>query len=121
QVEYHDEHKDIILNPKVIVEVLSESTEVFDRNDKFTRYLMFNPTLTDYVLVSQDKPIVEHFIRQADESWKLFIHIGLEETLSVDSNECKLKLTEIYDRIEFSREALDFIEEINNERLQTGL
>lgn len=121
QVEYHDEHKDIILNPKVIVEVLSESTEVFDRNDKFTRYLMFNPTLTDYVLVSQDKPIVEHFIRQADESWKLFIHIGLEETLSVESIECKLKLTEIYDRIEFSREALDFIEEINNERLQTGL
>jgi Uma2 family endonuclease len=118
-VEYHDEHKDIILNPKVVVEVLSESTEVFDRNTKFTRYRMFNPTLTDYVLVSQDKPMVEHFIRQPDESWKLFIHFGLEKTLSIDSVECTLKLTEIYDRIEFSRETLDFLEEINNERLQT--
>lgn len=121
KVEYHDEQKDIILNPKVVVEVLSESTELFDRNTKFQRYRMFNPTLTDYVLVSQDKPLVEHFIRQADESWKLFIHFGLEETLSVESIDCKLKLTDIYDRIEFSREALDFIEEVNNERLQTQL
>ncbi len=43
--EYHDEHKDIILNPKVIIEVLSESTELFDRNTKFIRYSKFNPTL----------------------------------------------------------------------------
>lgn len=117
KVEYHDEHEDIILNPKVVVEVLSESTEVFDRNTKFTRYRMFNPTLTDYVLVSQDKPMVEHFIRQTDESWKLFIHFGLEEILKMKSIECSIKLTEIYDRIEFSRETLDFIEEVNNERL----
>lgn len=120
-VEYYDEQKDIILNPKVIVEVLSESTEVFDRNTKFTRYRMFNPTLTDYVLVSQDKPMVEHFIRQPDESWKLFIHFGLEKTLSIDSVDCQINLIDIYDRIEFSQEALDFLEEINNERLQTEL
>jgi len=44
EVEYHDRKKDIILNPKVILEVLSDSTEKFDRNDKFTRYQMFNPT-----------------------------------------------------------------------------
>lgn len=121
KVEHHDEKKDIILNPKVVVEVLSESTELFDRNNKFQRYRMFSPALTDYILVSQDKPMVEHFIRQADESWKLFIHIGLEEILNVESIECRLKLTDIYDRIEFSREALDFIEEVNNERLQTQL
>ena len=118
-VEYHDEKKDVILNPKVVVEVLSESTELFDRNDKFQRYRMFNPTLTDYVLVSQDKPMVEHFIRQADESWKMFVHIGLSEILNVESIECRLKLTDIFDRIEFSQEALDFVEEVNNERRQT--
>lgn len=116
KVEHHDEKKDVILNPKVVVEVLSESTELFDRNNKFQRYRMFNPTLTDYVLVSQDKPMFEHFIRQADESWKLFIHIGLQETLNVESIECKLKLNDIYDRIEFSQEVLEFIEEMNNER-----
>jgi hypothetical protein len=49
----------------------------------------------------------------------LFIHFGLDKTLNIESIECSIKLTEIYDRIEFSREALDFIEEINNERLQT--
>ncbi len=120
-VEYHDKRKDIILNPKVIIEVLSESTEIFDRNNKFTRYLMFNATLTDYVLVSQGEPLVEHYVRQSDESWKLFIRFGLEETLNIESIECRIKLTEIYDRIEFSREALDFIEEVKNERLQTEL
>ncbi len=121
KVEHHDEYRDIILNPTVVVEVLSESTEVFDRNDKFQRYRMFNPTLTDYVLVSQDKPMVEHFIRQTDESWKLFIYFGLDKIFKIDSIDCELKLTEIYDRIVFSKEALDFIEEINNERLQTEL
>jgi len=45
---------DVLLNPKVIVETLSESTEGFDRGTKFTRYEEYNPTLTDYILVSQD-------------------------------------------------------------------
>ncbi len=119
--EYHDKFKDIVLNPQVSIEVLSDSTEVFDRSAKFTRYRMFNQTLTDYVLVSQDKPMVEHFIRQTDESWKLFIYFGLDKIFKIDSIDCELKLTEIYDRIVFSKEALDFIEEINNERLQTEL
>ncbi len=79
--EYHDKHKDIVLNPQVIIEILSESTENFDRTSKFTRYRMFNPTLSDYILVSQDKPLVEHFIRQTDDSWKVFIYYGLKEVL----------------------------------------
>src|SRR5262245_24970651 len=67
--EYHDAYKDVILNPTAIVEVLSTSTEAFDRGEKFTRYQTWNPTLTDYLLVSQDQPQVEHFHRQADGSW----------------------------------------------------
>lgn len=118
--EYHDKFKDIVLNPKVIVEVLSESTEVFDRNNKFTRYRMFNPTLTDYVLVSQDKPMVEHFVRQEDDNWNLFIHIGLDKILKIESVECAIKLTDIYDRVEFSAKSLELINEIamiKNERI----
>lgn len=49
--EYHDKYKDIVLNPTVIIEVLSESTEEFDRGTKFMRYRNFNETLTDYILV----------------------------------------------------------------------
>lgn len=118
--EYHDKFKDIVLNPKVIVEVLSDSTEVFDRNNKFTRYRMFNPTLTDYVLVSQDKPMVEHFVRQEDDKWNLFIHIGLDKILKIESVECAIKLTDIYDRVEFSKKSLELINEIakiKNERI----
>lgn len=104
--EYHDKHKDIILNPKVIIEVLSDSTAEFDRTNKFTRYRMFNPTLSDYVLVSQDKPLVEHFVRQPDDSWKVFIYFGLKETAKIESIKSALKLSEIYDRIEFSKEMM---------------
>lgn len=114
EVQYHDRKKDIILNPKVIIEVLSESTEIFDRNDKFTRYKMFNETLTDYILVSQDKPQIEHFIRQEDNGWKVFTYIGLDKLCRIESIECELKLSEIYDRIKFSKKTLNFLEEINN-------
>jgi len=110
--EYHDKFKDIVLNPQVIVEVLSDSTEVFDRNAKFTRYRMFNQTLTDYILVSQDKPMVEHFIRQDDNNWNLNIYLGLDKTLEVESIECSLRLSEIYDRIKFSKETHQLLREI---------
>lgn len=114
EVEYHDKKQDIILNPKAIVEVLSESTGEFDRGEKFTRYRMFNETLTDYVLVSQDKPLVEHFIRQDDNSWKVFTYIGLDKTFNIESIECALRLSEIYDRIKFSKQTLKFLKEIEN-------
>jgi Uma2 family endonuclease len=61
--EYHDSHKDVVLNPKVVLEVLSESAEEFDRGIKFMRYRNFNPTLTDYILISQTEAHVEHYIR----------------------------------------------------------
>ena len=113
-VEYHDKKKDIILNPKVVIEVLSNSTGDFDRGEKFVRYRMFNETLTDYILVSQDKPQIEHFIRQDDNSWKYLTYIGLDKICRVESIECDLKLSEIYDRIEFSKEAIQFLKDIKN-------
>ncbi len=113
-VEYHDKKTDIILNPKVIIEVLSDSTADYDRNKKFTRYKMFNQTLTDYLLVSQDLPQVEHFIRQEDSSWKMFTYLGLDCICRIDSIESELKLSEIYDRIQFSKKVFDFIDELKN-------
>ena len=66
--QYHDEHRDVVINPTVIIEVLSESTEARDRGVKFHRYQSWSPTLTDYVLVSQEALLIEHFERQADGS-----------------------------------------------------
>ena len=114
EVNHYDKRKDIILNPKVIIEVLSESTGDFDRGDKFIRLRMFNETLTDYILVSQDKPQIEHFVRQDDNSWKIFTYIGLDKVCRIESIECELKLTEVYDRIKFSQKALNFLKEIEN-------
>jgi Uma2 family endonuclease len=102
--EYHDEHTDVILNPSVLVEVLSPATEAFDRGEKWTRYQMWNPTLTDYILVSQDRPQVEQFSRQADGSWSFRRYTGLEEMVSIASIECTLKLADVYDRIVFPAE-----------------
>jgi len=63
---FHDRKKDVLTNPQVIFEVLSPSTAEYDRTTKFQRHRMGNKTLTDYILVSQDKPFVEHFFKQTD-------------------------------------------------------
>jgi Uma2 family endonuclease len=99
--EYHDKHKDVVLNPAAIIEVLSEATEEFDRGVKFMRYRNFNPGLTDYLLVSQDEPLVEHYIRQENGDWLLREYQGLKTTFTIDSISCSIKLKDVYDRIEF--------------------
>jgi len=99
--EYHDKHTDIVLNPAVIIEVLSESTADFDRGVKFTRYRMFNPTLTDYILVWQDEPVVEHYNRQANGDWLLKEFHGTDKSFRIDSINCSLSLAEIYERVGF--------------------
>src|ERR1700682_4990288 len=76
--EYHDTYEDVILNPTVIVEVLSPTTEAFDRGEKFARFKTWNLTLQDYLLVSQDQPQIEHFGRQFDGGWSNHRHTGLE-------------------------------------------
>jgi Uma2 family endonuclease len=99
--EYHDVHQDIVLNPAVIIEVLSDSTAEFDRGVKFMRYRSFNPTLTDYILVWQDEPHIEHYIRQASGDWLLKEYDGLDKSFRIDSINCALNMADIYDRIEF--------------------
>lgn len=99
--KYLDKHRDVVLNPKVIVEVLSESTEAFDRGAKFTRYQRYNPTLTDYVLISQDRPQIEHYHRESDGTWTYQCHDGLKATVKLASIKCRLKSAEVYHRIMF--------------------
>ena len=65
QPRFHDQRGDVLLNPTVIFEVLSPSTEKYDRGEKFRRYRTQIESLQDYVMVSQDKPRIEHHQRQA--------------------------------------------------------
>ncbi len=102
EVEYHDAFKDVILNPKAILEVLSPATEAFDRGEKFTRFQTYNPTLSDYVLVSQDKPQIEHFAKTVDGQWTYQLHAGLDGVVVIASIGCTLQMAEVYDRIVFA-------------------
>jgi Uma2 family endonuclease len=100
--EYHDAHKDIVLNPTVIVEVLSPKTESFDRKEKFLRFRKHNPTLTDYILVSQERPLVEHHTRNASRRWSMQLYEEMDANFEISSIGCVLKLSRIYHRIVFA-------------------
>jgi Uma2 family endonuclease len=98
---FHDERKDVLVNPIAIFEVLSPSTEAYDRGEKFLRYRTQISTLQEYILVSQEKPMVEHFTRQTDGTWVSVVVSGLSENLYLASIECRLALEEIYSRVVF--------------------
>jgi Uma2 family endonuclease len=86
---------DTLLNPNLIVEVLSESSEAYDRGKKFEQYRSL-ASLTDYLLVAQDKPLVEHFSRQAEGRWLLSAANRLTDSIEIASIGCSLALAEVY-------------------------
>ncbi len=96
---FEDDVFDILLNPIVIVEVISPSTEAYDRGDKFARYRQLH-SLKEYILVSQDKVHVERYTRQT-EDWLLTDYQNLEQQLPFTSIQCELPLHEIYQRVTF--------------------
>ncbi|HMV49954.1 MAG TPA: Uma2 family endonuclease [Blastocatellia bacterium] len=101
-----DEHQDVIVNPTVIIEVLSESTQHFDRVAKFQRYQKHLPTLRDYVLVSQTEPLIEHYHRDADTTVWQYVSVNeLKGAVQLLSIKCRLRLAEVYNRITFPRMA----------------
>ncbi len=102
--KFFDDRNDIITNPTSIVEVLSPSTELFDRGDKFQGYRNWNPTLKEYLLVSQTRPLVELYRRQPDDSWLLQEAAGLDASVVLPAIGCTLKLADVYERIVFGKE-----------------
>lgn len=102
--EYFDSHRDVILNPKVIIEILSPSTETFDRGEKCERYQTWNPTLTDYVIISQDEPCVEIFSRKKKGNWSFERFSGVDAVAPLPAIRCELPLRDVYDRVRFPSE-----------------
>ncbi len=101
ELKFHDEHRDVLLNPSVVIEVLSPATEGFDRGEKWARYQTWLPELADYLLVSQTKPRIDHFRRGAGGEWFYHLVNSLEASLSLDSVGCVLQLADVYDRVAF--------------------
>lgn len=95
--EFEDETFDTLLNPVIIIEVLSPSTEIYDRTEKFESYKQI-ATLKEYILVSQDKVKVEHHQIQ-DSQWKLREYQELQDTFTLSSIGCKLSLNDVYRRV----------------------
>src|SRR2546423_3083971 len=96
EAKFHDEQGDVLLNPTVIFEVLSPSTEKYDRGEKFRRYRTQIDSLQDYVLVSQDQMRVEHHHREAGDTWSQTDIVGGDGVLLLNSIECKVPLPEVY-------------------------
>lgn len=94
-----DNHKDTLLNPTLIIEVLSESTKDYDRGGKFEHYRSLE-SFKEYVLVAQNKPHVEDFVRQPDHRWMFSETNNLQDTIELTSINCHLALSEIYDKVE---------------------
>ena len=90
---------DMLLNPIVVVEVLSPSTEAYDRGEKFAHYRQLT-SLQEYVLVAQDQTFVEHYHRQKKQ-WILTDFQRLDDILPLPSIQCELPLQEIYERVTF--------------------
>lgn len=95
-----DDQFDTLLNPTVIIEVLSPSTESDNRGRKFQGYRSI-PTLRDYLLLSQDQPRAEHYTRQPDDTWLLRDLIGTNAVVELASIQCRLPLEAVYRRISF--------------------
>lgn len=99
-LEFLDEYRDVLLNPKVIIEVLSPTTEAFDRGKKFWRYRTYLSSLTDYLMVAQSMPMIDHYVHRSGE-WILNTVSGLEGTVNIASIGCTLRLADVYDRVTF--------------------
>jgi Uma2 family endonuclease len=98
-----DDEQDILVNPKVIFEVLSPSTEFYDRGLKFRRYREVR-SLTDYILVDQDQTRIEQFTRGDAHTWTLRDYQDASETLLIESIGVSIPLVRLYERIEFPSE-----------------
>jgi len=101
EAQFADNEFDNLLNPTVIFEILSDTTESYDRGTKSENYRKL-VSLQEYVLVAQHKPHVERYLRQADGTWNLKEANGLESSLELTSIGCTLHLAEVYEQVSFT-------------------
>ncbi len=107
--EFWDGKIDVLLNPVVIFEVLSDSTEAYDRGAKFALYQRL-ASLQEYVLVSQNTPRVETYLRQTGDTWLYSRVDGLNADAVLQTLSCRLPLPELYDRVTFAADRAGIIE-----------
>ena len=98
--KFLNSEEDTLVNPTLLAEVLSDSTEAYDRGKKFEHYRQI-PSLKEYLLINQREPRIEQFIRQQNGEWLLREAVGLKATLAIPSLKIRLALAEVFARVRF--------------------
>ena len=96
--KFDDEEKDTLLNPVVIVEVLTESTEAYDRGKKFEQYQHIE-SLTEYLLITPDPYRVEQYVRQSNREWRYSEYHSADDVVNVSVIGCQLPLKDVYAKV----------------------
>lgn len=100
QEQFEDQQEDTLLNPTMIIEVLSRTTETYDRGRKFVYYRKIE-SLREYILISQEMPLVECYVREpGSQSWLFSEANTLQDVVALTSINCRLILAEVYDKVE---------------------
>jgi len=101
--QIEDAAQDTLLNPILLIEVLSPLTESYDRGKKFQHYRALD-SLQEYVLIAQDQARIEHYLRQPSGEWLLSDAVGLEAVIELPSIGCTLTLAEVYEKVNFDQQ-----------------
>ena len=98
-IQFEDDHEDTLLTPIVLIEVLSKSTQGYDRFQKFAHYRRLS-TLREYLLVAQEQPRVEHYVRQSEKQWLLSESAEYSDVVAMASIGCGLSIKDIYEKVD---------------------
>lgn len=112
ELESHNDKKYGLINPTLVIEVSSKSTERYDRTSKFRMYKSL-PSFTEYVIVNQDMPIVEVFYKINQKKWQVTSYIGLNEIVKFETVNVELKMADIYKKAKDLKDPqldIDFLE-----------
>ncbi len=99
--KFHENRRDEVVNPQLIVEVLSSSTEAHDRGNKFMYYRSI-PEFSEYLLVNQYQPVVDQYVRTDKNEWLMRSHEGLDESIGLETIGLELNIGDIYEDIVFA-------------------
>jgi Uma2 family endonuclease len=96
--QFEDEQRDTLLNPRIIFEILSDTTEAYDRGKKFEHYQSLE-SLREYLLISQDSSRIEQYVRQDDRTWTYSEFHRADDTVHLPTIDCNLTLQDVYVKV----------------------
>lgn len=101
--KFVDDEFDTLTNPLILIEILSESTESYDRGQKFKNYRGIE-SLREYVLIAQTSPSIEKYVKHGDGFWMLSEASGVDSSITLETIDCPLSLADVYDKVNFDGE-----------------